>query len=416
MISEAKSVSWKETDSVLEALILEANLIKKHQPKYNSRDKDNKSFNYLVITREDFPRVLVVRGRELFGGSPLATGYLRRNRGRFRRDFCSLEYQGKNRLPAIYGPYPQGCSLKDALKIVRKIFPFRDKCLSAIAGSDSEDAKEGAPLDISTTTLLSKPRELDNKEKQKMHGKGCRPCFNRQIGLCPGVCSGEMGEEEYSRTIKNIKELFSGNFHGLKQRLTREMREASKFEHFEKAIELRRQISALEHIRDVALIKDENRFASGGQVNMRKEGNRIEAYDVAHTSGSETVAVMAVVNNGEPEKESYRKFRIKTAKNDDVAALREVLSRRLMHNKWPLPRVFVVDGGAAQLRAAVNVLKDASLAIPVVAVVKNQFHKPERMLGAAKAIEACGNEILLANQEAHRFAIAYHRKRMYIFR
>ena len=225
-----------------------------------------------------------------------------------------------------------------------------------------------------------------------------------------------MGEEEYSRTIKNIKELFSGNFHGLKQRLTREMREASKFEHFEKAIELRRQISALEHIRDVALIKDENRFASGGQVNMRKEGNRIEAYDVAHTSGSETVAVMAVVNNGEPEKESYRKFRIKTAKNDDVAALREVLSRRLMHNKWPLPRVFVVDGGAAQLRAAVNVLKDASLAIPVVAVVKNQFHKPERMLGAAKAIEACGNEILLANQEAHRFAIAYHRKRMYIFR
>ncbi|MDO8561587.1 MAG: GIY-YIG nuclease family protein [bacterium] len=402
MIGAARFISWQKTDSVLEALILEANLIKQHQPPYNIDNKDNKSFNYLIITKEDFPRVLVIRGRELFGLQ--ATGYLRRNRARFRRDFYSLEYQGKNRLLAVFGPYPQGGSLKEALKIVRKIFPFRDSC---------------TPCDIPREILLSNSHELDNS-KSRVQWRGdtsqarshlaCRPCFNRQIGLCPGVCTGEMNKREYGRVIRHIRTLFSGKVKTLKRMLQREMRAEAKAEHYEKAQELRRQIGALEHIRDVSLIKDENRLSSGGpSVDAEK---RIEAYDVAHTSGTETVAVMTVVNNGESEKESYRKFKIKTVKNDDVGALREALSRRLAHNEWPLPRVFVVDGGTAQLRAATKVLKDAGLKIPIVAVVKNEFHKPERLLGDAKAIEAHGKEILLANQEAHRFAVNWHRRRM----
>lgn len=344
MIEEAKSISWKETDSVLEALILEANLIKQHQPKYNTDEKDDKSYNYLVITKEDFPRVLIVRGRELF--SPL--------------------FAKRYSLNALFGPFPHGLQLREAMKIVRKIFPFRDKCLP----------------------------------------NSGRPCFNRQIGLCPGVCSGEVSKSEYSRTIRHIKILFSGKIKTLKGILEREMRAESKAEHYEKAQELRRQISALQHIRDVSLIKSEN-------INdLRSRSFRIEAYDVAHTSGTETVAVMTVVNNGEAEKESYRKFKIKTAGNDDVGALKEVLSRRLAHSEWPLPRVFVVDGGTAQLRAATNILKNAGISIPIVAVVKNEFHKPERLIGDAKAIESVGKEILLANQEAHRFAVAYHRKRL----
>lgn len=347
MIQEAQTISWKETDSVLEALILEANLIKQHQPIYNSRDKDNKSFNYLVITKEDFPRVLVVRGRELFG--PQTADY---------------------KLRAVFGPYPQGRSLADALKIVRKIFPFRDRCLPSSG----------------------------------------KPCFNRQIGLCPGVCSGEINKKEYARIVRHITTLFSGKIKTLKGMLEREMRAEAKAERYEKAQELRRQISALEHIRDVSLIKDENRFSFGGSA-VSPSAGRIEAYDVAHTSGTETVAVMTVVNNGEPEKESYRKFKIKTAKNDDVGSLKEALSRRLTHDEWPLPRVFAVDGGVAQLRAATKILKDAGIVIPVVAVVKNEFHRPERMIGDAKTIEERGKDILLANQEAHRFAIAYHRMR-----
>ena len=411
MIEEAKSISWQKTDSVLEALILEANLIKRHQPKYNTDEKDDKSYNYLVITKEDFPRVLIVRGRELF----------------------SSLFAKRYSLVATHGPYPRGRSLVEALKIVRKIFPFRDKC---------------APCATSGNSLSANSHELDNSKSQ-VRERGdtsqarrhlaCKPCFNRQIGLCPGVCSGEISKKDYARTIRHIKTLFSGKVKTLRRTLEREMRAEAKAEHYENAQELRRQIGALEHIRDVSLIKAEDikaedmissrriflsansreladsrllNISDGGFLAPLSTNTRIEAYDVAHTSGAETVAVMTVVNNGEPEKDSYRKFKIKTAKNDDIGALKEAFSRRLSHDEWPLPRVFVVDGSTAQLRVATSVLKNAGIAIPVVAVVKNEFHKPERLVGDVKAIESSGKEILLANQEAHRFAITWHRRRM----
>lgn len=349
MVAEATSVSFQETDSVLEALILEANLIKRHQPRYNTDEKDNKSFNYLVITKEDFPRVLIVRGRQLF------------------QDWKDSD------IKYLFGPFPQGGSLMEAIKIVRRIFPFRDKCEPV-----------GSRLGRKIIT-----------------GK---PCFNRQIGLCPGVCSGEMSKEEYKKVIRNITELFSGNLKGLKRQLERDMKAEAKEEHFEKAKELRRQISALTHIRDVSLIKNESRISAGG-------GARIEAYDVAHTSGTETVGVMTVVNNGEAIKAAYRKFKIRSATNDDVAALSEMLERRLNHSEWPLPRVFAVDGGKGQMRAALRIFKKVGVEVPVVGVVKNEFHKPERLIGDTGAIRAYERDILLANNEAHRFAISWHRTR-----
>ncbi len=344
MVAEANALKWRETDSVLEALILEANLIKEHQPPYNVDEKDNKSFNYLVITKEEFPRVLTVRGRELF-----------------------LTWD-KRDIAYVFGPFPQGGSLKEAIKIVRKIFPFRDSCTP---------------------------------------GSG-RPCFNRQIGLCPGVCSGEMNAEEYARSVRHIKELFSGNFHGLKRLLAREMKEASTAERFEEAVVLRRQIGALEHIRDVALIKDEHRVSSGGRATGSE---RVEAYDVAHTSGTETVAVMTVVEAGLAVKSEYRKFKIVSATNDDVASLTEALTRRLGHQEWMLPRVIAVDGGVGQVRAAEKVLRDVGILVPVVGVVKDEHHKPVKIIGDEHAAKQYERDIILANSEAHRFAIGWHRVR-----
>lgn len=340
MVAEANSLAYRRTDSVLEALILEANLIKRHRPPFNVDQKDNTSWNYIVITKEDFPRMLIVRGRELF-----------QNFG-----FRKPEY--------VYGPFPHGGQLQEAIKMIRRIFPFRDKCTS---------------------------------------GSG-KPCFNRQIGLCPGVCTGEISEGEYAQIIRNIRDLLLGNFKGLKRRLAREMKAAAKREDFEHAEMLRRQVSALEHVRDVSLIKDEKLVSAGG-------GTRIEAFDIAHTAGKETVGVMTVLDNGEPYKTAYRKFNVRTATNDDIAALKEVLSRRLNHSEWPLPRVFVVDGGKAQLRAAAGLLKDVGLMIPVVGVVKNEFHKPERLIGDSRTIHAYERDILLANAEAHRFGIMFHRAR-----
>jgi excinuclease ABC subunit C len=340
MVAEANTLTWQTTDSVLEALILEANLIKKYQPPYNVDEKDNKSWNYLVITKEAFPRILAVRGRELF-----------------------QKWNDKD-IRYLFGPFPEGGSLKEALKIVRKIFPYRDTCIPNIG----------------------------------------KPCFNRQLGLCPGVCSGEISAQEYAHAIRNIKDLFSGSFHGLKRRLAREMKAYAGSERYEEADVRRRQIQALQHIRDVSLIKNEHRISSGGGV-------RIEAYDTAHTSGKETVAVMTVVSGGESVKAAYRKFKIRSATNDDVASLKEVLSRRLDHQEWPLPRVFVVDGGKGQMNAAKRILKEAGLEVPLVGVVKNEFHKPKGLIGDARAIRAYENDILLANAEAHRFAIQWHRKR-----
>jgi len=363
MVEKANSLKWQATHSVLEALILEANLIKRHMPPYNAASKDNKSFNYLVITKEDFPRVVVVRGRDLY------------------------QNWGEEKVKNLFGPFPHGMQLQEAMKIVRKIFPFRDsKCTPCAEQLKKSKNTKVRPSNHQGRTLV-----------------GCRPCFNRQIGLCPGVCTGECTKVEYAKTIAHIRELFSGNFMGLKRQLVREMKVASKSEEFELAQNLRRQISALEHVKDVSLIKNE-RVSAGG-------GTRIEAYDVAHTSGVETVAVMTVVDNGEKATGSYRKFKIETAGNNDVLALTEALERRLNHSEWPLPRVLVVDGGTAQLRAAEKVLRKAGVVIPVVGVVKNERHKPERLIGDKRAAEAYERDILTANSEAHRFGIAYHRKR-----
>jgi excinuclease UvrABC nuclease subunit len=221
--------------------------------------------------------------------------------------------------------------------------------------------------------------------------------------MCPGVCTGEVSVSEYAQTIKHISELFSGNFQGLKRQLTKEMKEAARSQDYEKAEVLRRQCDALSHIKDVSLIKKE-RVSAGGGV-------RVEAYDVAHTGGSETVGVMTVVDSGQAYKAAYRKFKINSVTNDDVGALTEMLERRLTHDEWPLPRVFAVDGGKGQMRAAEKILKKAGIEIPVVGVVKNEFHRPERLIGDKKAIEAYERDILLANSEAHRFAITWHRKR-----
>jgi excinuclease ABC subunit C len=357
MAATAHTLTWTETGSVLEALILEANLIKQHQPPYNIRDRDNKSFNYLVVTKEDFPRVLIVRGRDLF------------------------QKWNDADIKKLFGPFPEGGSLKEAVKIVRKIFPFRDTCTPC---SDQKTRKYKDQIFVAAA---------------------CKPCFNRQLALCPGVCSGEVDKKEYARYVSHITALFSGNFQGLKRQLAREMKTAVAAEKFEDAQILHRQIGALEHIRDVSLIKnDENRISSGGGV-------RIEAYDTAHTGGTETVAVMTVVRDGQPVKDAYRKFKIRTSTNDDVASLKEVLTRRLEHAEWPLPRVFVVDGGTAQLRVAQRTLKAAGVVIPIVGVVKNDAHKADHLIGDSHAIKAYERDILLANAEAHRFAITWHRAR-----
>ncbi len=337
MVFKADKVTFEQTDSVLEALILEANLIKKHQPYYNTKEKDDKSWNYVCITDESLPKVLVVRGKNL----------------------------EPEKYSASYGPFTNGMQLKEALKIVRRIFPFADASSS----------------------------KRDNYE------------FYRQLGLTPDVSS-EDAQIAYKRNLRNIKLFFQGKKKDILKNLAGEMKLAAKARRFEEAARLRNQIFALEHINDIALLKNDP------TIRKEKAGFRIEAYDVAHMNGKNMVGVMTVMEDCEISKKEYRTFNIKGfADANDTGALEEMLSRRMRHTEWGMPDLVVADGGEAQLRVAKQVLKRYQLEIPVVSVVKDERHKPKDILGDEAMAKGHKKEILLANSEAHRFSIKLHKNK-----
>lgn len=342
MVVEAKSVDVTVADSVLEAMILETNLIRTHKPKYNTISKDDKSYNHLIITNEEWPRVLVVRGKDL--------------------DEYDYAYH--------FGPFPSGMLFKEALKIVRRLFQFYDT------------------------------KNPIGEEKTKL-AKG-KIDFNRQIGLYPS----EQNKQEYLLAIRHIRLFFEGKKGQIIKELEKEMNRLAKAERFEEAGLVKRKIFALQHIQDIALIKDDSRI-------YRDENSvRIEAYDVAHLQGQDMVGVMTVVEGGEIKREEYRKFKIQSATGaNDPAALREVLERRLHHDEWPLPQIIAVDGSTAQKNAAERVLRKRELVIPVVAVVKDDRHRPVRILGPQSILKKHHDAILLANAESHRFSITYHRQK-----
>lgn len=335
MIFKSDKIKWEVTDSVLEALILEANLIKKHQPYYNTREKDDKSFLSVVITKEKLPRVMIVRTHNLKTHSNIINNVI---------------------ISKIYGPYTSGTQLREALKIVRRIFPF-----------------------------------LDEKSKNYLE-------FYRQINLVPDLNDKKI----YLQNIKNIKLFFSGKKQQILKNLKKQMNAYSRARAFEKAGEIKRQLFALQHINDIALLKQEN---------LSAPSVRIEAYDIAHLGGKNMVGVMTVLEDGELAKSEYKKFKIRTQNMaNDTGALKEVLERRFGHREWRFPNLIVVDGGTAQINVASKTLSRLNLDIRVVSVLKDEKHKPKAILGNSHNVKKYKREILLANSEAHRFAIAYHKK------
>jgi len=186
-----------------------------------------------------------------------------------------------------------------------------------------------------------------------------------------------------------------------------EMKALAKAQEFEKAEEVKRKIFALDHVQDIALIKKDLE----ANESIKPESFRIEAYDIAHLSGKDVVGVMTVVVDGELDKSQYRKFKIRADKNDDVNNLKEVLERRFNHPEWPFPNLIAIDGGIAQLNALKQVVLKRGLEIEVVSVVKDKRHKAREILGLKNGQHSVlAKEILIANLEAHRFAITYHRK------
>lgn len=351
MVRDARTLTWEATDSVLDALVLESALIKKFHPPANTKEKDNKSFNYCIITKETYPRILVIRERTML------------------RDADAKA----RKLKHIFGPFPSGIQLEIGLRLLRTIFPFRDTC----------------------TPLSGKP------------------CFNAQLGLCPGVCSGSISQKEYGQIVKHIAVFFSGKKKYLISTLKKDMGLAVKEFRFEDAGKIKKILFSLRHLNDVALIREDVRGASREASSLSEGIFRIEAYDVAHLGGSATVGVMVVVENGVPVPGEYRKFTIRGKGKDqsnDPLNLEEILSRRLGHAEWRLPNLIVVDGNDVQMNVAKKVIHAHGLNIRVASVVKDQHHKAREILGDKREIKESSQAILLANSEAHRFSISFHRR------
>lgn len=320
MVALAKQIKFEKTDTLLDAIILEANLIKKYWPKYNVRDRDDRSFSYVVIPKGDYAYPIVVRQREL-------------------KKFPIKENQ-------IFGPYQNQYLIKNALKIIRRIFPY---------GTCKADS-----------------------------GK---PCFDYQIGLCPGKCIGVISREDYNQNIKNILLLFQGK----KQRLLAKLKKDDP-----------KKIAALKHLQEAQLI---TRDELGDQLAV----NRIEAYDISHLSGKETYGSMVVFTGGQPDKEQYRLFKIRTAEAaDDLAALAEVINRRFHHAEWTRPDIILIDGGRPQILRIAKELKQLNIVLPLVGISKLAGDELVYPAGIKKTIkdllENIKPTLLRARDEAHRFA------------
>jgi len=192
MVEDATSIEWTETDSALEALLLESYLIKQHQPTYNTKEKDNKSYNYVVITGEMIPRIFTVRQRSL----------------------NILQGKKDSGLLHIFGPFPARDQLTTALKIIRKIFPFYGK------------------------------KTIQNHNIE----------FYKQLGLVPDSTDQESGMV-YRRNIEYIADFFKGQKKSLIKKLKKDMMGHAKSLRFERAGVIKKQIYSLEHIHDIALLK-----------------------------------------------------------------------------------------------------------------------------------------------------------------
>lgn len=376
-INEVYDLEIRKTDTVLEAYILEQDLIKKFQPKYNMMSKDDKSFSYVIVTKEEWPRFVVLRKTELDGRERIHAF-----RNKKERKFV---FPTKNK---IHGPYTSRRQIEDVLKILRKIFPYH-----------------------------ARPEQSEKR------------CFDYHIGLCPGPYDNAISKKDYRKNIRAIRMILEGKKKNLINKMRKEMNECSEKQDYECAGVLRNQMFALKHIQDVALItnRDENfkfqisDFKSNPNdkiSNLKKF--RIEGYDISNISGKYSAGSMVVFDNmsdvgarfiapPKPDKNQYRKFKIKTIKGaNDVGAMEEVLMRRFRNN-WRLPNLIILDGGRGHLNMARKVLRIYHLEIPLLAVAKGPTRKKMDLYTYGSVPKMDENIIEQIRDEAHRFAISYHR-------
>jgi len=356
LVSQIASIETKTVNSEIEALILESSLIKKYHPKYNSQLKDNRSYLYICISKSKIPVVFTAHSSNL---PPRAD---------------------------IFGPFPDAASVKSLLKTIRRLFPFRS---------------------------------------QETHPK--TSCLYCHLGLCPGL---NPNPKIYHQNIIKIKKILNGHFKSLLISLKKEMNSVSKSEHFETALQIKNQIDALNYIvsgwhnlknlyADINLPEDKQSQAIEDlETTLRPYLSitkiyRIECFDISQIGTKYFVGSMVVWQNGDIDKNEYRKFKIRSKITpDDQFMIKEIVYRRLQHPKWGIPDLIVVDGGKPQVSAVSTIT-----GLPIIGLAKKQETIVIKNMDSWVEINLPqkSQALLLLEKlrnEAHRFANKYRQELM----
>lgn len=354
LVQAIGSIDYVLTASEAEALILEASLIKRHQPKYNIELRDDKSYPYIIITDEAFARIAVER---LMAFDP-----------------ATLK---KLRVKKYYGPYVNPRLIREALTIIRKVFPFR------------------------TCTPLP-----------------AKACLDYHIGLCTAPCIEQIDRVAYRKLINNVCWIFEGRKDRVYRNLKKEMEALTQQQAYEAAAKVRDQLRALGALysgtSDINYYKEAEQLQRA--LGLERLPERIETFDISNTMGQQAVGSMVSFAYGKPDKRQYRRFRIKTVDGiDDFRMMAEVVRRRytrLKKEQRLLPDLIVVDGGKGQLSAAVAELKILKIDVPIVSLAKREeeIFQPHKKNPVRLNKMSLGLQLLQRmRDEAHRFAITYHR-------
>ncbi|NVM28905.1 MAG: excinuclease ABC subunit UvrC [Candidatus Helarchaeota archaeon] len=356
ILKTATKIDYILTDSEIEALLLEAKLIKKYTPKYNINLKDDKSFPYILITDEEFPRVIIRRIRKI---------------GKLQ------EYK------RFFGPFTDVKAIKRTLNFLFKLFPV---CSCA--------------------------------PKRK---KRTRPCLKFQLKSCSAPCVGNANKDNYLKSIENIELFLDGKKKEILEKFKKRMKEAADDLDFETAANLRDHIWALEKtIITQRVITSESDISLGivelkEILDLPKVPRRIEAFDISNLGGTDPTGSLVLFVNGQPMKDGYRRFKIKTVEGaNDVAMMGEVVERRykrLIKEQKNIPDLIVVDGGKPQLNIAKKVLSNLELTIPIIGLAKKFEHVYKPNTSEPIVISPDSPALFLLQRvrdEAHRFALKYH--------
>lgn len=368
--SSLRHIDYILAASEREALILERQLISEYKPYFNVMWLDDKSYPYFKLTlKEDFPRLILTR-KIVKDGS---------------------EY---------FGPYPQVSYIKKLMRWLQKVFKWR-------------------------------PCRLDFNIKSLPEESKVKSCLYFHTERCDGPCMGKISSDEYRKAMDELRLFLKGRLSELKHKLEREMELASENMQYERAANVRdrlKAISSMEEKVTVRELKAEELNASikitqsleelKKAINLEKWPTIIEGFDISNISGTESVGSMVRFHNGVPDKNNYRRFKIKTVQGiDDTAMIREVVFRRyrrLKAENRELPVLILIDGGKGQLSSALESLKALKLKIPIASIAKKEEEvfvpgktEPVKLPANSKALHLLQN----VRDEAHRFAVKYHRTR-----